>query len=208
MNFLTRVAAGAVATTALIASAAVPAQAASDKITDKRADVLKFEDISDYTNSGTPLNRADSTASGIDITSYTVKHAKKSVKVTFKFADLHKTTTVYGEVQVKDKKNKTRHFAYTTGASMRQILVMNSSGSKILCKTTATRKHGARGSLTFTIDRSCLKTPKKLKSFGVSYDLTQAGEAEDGSIAGLVYADVVSDRRVKSPSWTKWLKSN
>ncbi|WP_456698129.1 hypothetical protein [Aeromicrobium sp. P5_D10] len=181
MRTITHLIAGGIAATALVAGTAVTASAQSTTIKDKRADVVHFEDV-ENDDVGTVLNRADSIASGVDVTSSTVKHGKKSLKVTIRFANLAKSPVMLqSELRARGSK---KIYNVANFGSNKRVSVYNSSYSKELCSAKLSRKAGKSGRLSFTIPRSCIKKPKSLKIRSVVGNFP-TGTAADPFVATL-----------------------
>jgi ribosomal protein L30E len=206
MNRSIKSLAAAAATTALIVTAAPSAHAQTVKITDKRADVVYFQGEDDET--GTLLDKRASAASGVDVTSVTIKHAKKSLKITYRFAELAKRDVLFiGELRIKTQKNKNKRFSFMNLGSARNIIVYNDKEFDLACEVKAKRKVGKKGTFTITIPRKCLSDPKaiKLRSNVAQIDIDDLVE-ENPDISGTM--DAVSPSKVRNPTWSKWVKSN
>ena len=205
MRTITHLIAGGIAATALVAGTAVTASAQSTTIKDKRADVVQYDGYADFEEkSGVILNRAASIATGVDATSATVKYGKKSLKVTMRFAELGKLPIqIYGRIRVKGAKSWPSYWFDNEGSNKR-VTVFDRKGTREVCKGKLTRKNGDKGTLSFTIANSCFKKPKKIK-----VDVGLFGFA--GNLGGddvTIYDESISSSKVKTTSFTKWLKSN
>lgn len=190
-----------VATVAVLAGTAVAATAQSDKIIDKRADVVQYDGYGD--DSGTILDRADSIASGVDATSAAVKYGKKSMRVTMRFANLTSgNVQVYGAIRVKGSKSWPT-YQIISGRSKNRIMVYNRNYSKMLCTGKMTRKNGDRGSISYVIANSCFKKPKAIKVQTGIY-----GFDGDPTLADVtIFDESISSTKTRSTSSTKWLKA-
>lgn len=201
MRTITHLVAGGLATTALLAGTAVTASAQSTKITDKRADVVQHDG---YGDSGTILNRADSIAAGLDATSATITYGKKTLKVTMRFAELTKgPIQVYGSIRVKGKKTWPTYQIISDG-SRNRIAVYNRDYSKYLCSGDLTRKSGSRGTIVYRIANSCFKKPKRIKVQTGLYGF--AGDPKRDDV--IFYDESISSSKVRTTSYTKWLKAS
>lgn len=201
MRTITHLAIGGLASIAVLTGSAVTAVAQSDKITDKRADVIYHADIVSEESNGTILNRADSIASGLDTTSATVKHSKKSLKVTVRFAELAKhDVSAFATVRVKGTKAP-KYTIYSI--SNKKVGVFKMSNMKQICTGKQTKKAGKKGLITFSVPRSCLKKPKSIK---VEAGAFRFDNLLDEGIS--LYEDVISPSSVRTPKATKWLKAS
>lgn len=201
MRTMTHLIAGGIAATTLVAGTAVTASAQSTTMKDKRADVVLYKSAADE-GAGKVLNRAESIKSGVDVTSSTVKHSKKSLKVTIKVAQLTKTPILV-QTEIRAKGSKKPYYA-TNFDSKNRVYVFDSSFSKMLCDVKLSRKTGKNGRLSFTIPRSCIKKPKSLTVRTGLASLPGGFEDETQP----VHYDAISSSKVRSPSWTKWLKAS
>ncbi|MFI5425989.1 hypothetical protein [Aeromicrobium sp. UC242_57] len=202
MRTITHLLVGGLATTAILTGTAVTATAQSDKITDKRADVVQYDDFEED-EAGTILDRADSLASGIEATSATVKHSKKSIKVTIRFADLTRQEVQAGAV-VRVKGSKQPRYLISS-ISRKKVAVYDLKGDEMkqLCTGKQTKKAGKKGTITFSVKRTCLKKPKAIKvQTGVSRFINFDNESFT------IYQEVISSSRVRTPESTKWLKAS
>lgn len=197
MGIFLRPAATVVATTALLLSTGIAAHAQSETIKDKSSDVIEYADAADET--GVVLNYADSVASGLDMRSLRVKHSKKSVSVTLKFAQLNSSTIAYLVFRTDGKKNASRTM-FTM--DRKSGLVMNPRGDK-RCLAPLTTRLGKGGSIKAVIDRSCLGTPKKIKVSAAASD--DRFYEDDSPYFADSYFSATSTR---ADSWTKWLKAS
>lgn len=206
MRTIAHLVAGGLAATALVAGSAVSATAQSEKIADKRADVVHIFDLfSDPEDPGTVLDREASIATGIDATSATIKHGKKSLKVTIKFAKLTKESFILqSSVRVKGAKQSPK-YGITNDGMKKSIYVYSASTDKKLCSAKMKRKTGNKGSISFTIKRSCLGNPKSVKLQTGLFAFPDGFENED-TLA--VNVESISPKKLRTPAWTKWLKSS
>lgn len=200
MRTITHLIAGGIATTALLAGTAATATAQSDKITDKRADVIKYDGFED--EKGEVLNRADSIASGIDATSATVKYTKKSLKVTIRIADVtDRSLLAAAEVRVKGAKKSAGYSIFSI--SKKKVGVFNSTGTKKYCNGKQSIKSGKKGYVSFTVARSCLKKAKAIK---VQVGVVKFKAIDDENVE--LFEDSISSSTVRKPKSTKWLKAS
>ncbi|WP_456698131.1 hypothetical protein [Aeromicrobium sp. P5_D10] len=201
MRTITHLAISGLATIAVLTGTAVTAVAQSDKITDKRADVVQYDGIEEIGGNGTVLNRADSLASGIDATSATVKHSKKSLKVTIRVAELtSQEISAYATIRLKGKKTP-KYVIYSI--SKKKVGVFNLSNMKRLCTGKQTKKAGKKGTIAFSVARSCLKKPKAIK---VEVGLGRLIEFDDENFT--MYEDPISPSAIRRPKATGWLKAS
>lgn len=203
MRTISHLIASGLAVTALLAGTAVTASAQSTKIVDKRADVVQYDGYADLGVGGTVLDKADSIATGIDATSATIKYGKKSLKVTMRFSQLGKSVIqVYGSIRVKGKKHSS--YQIISDGSNKRVSVYNRDYSKYLCAGKMTRKNGAKGTITYSIARSCIKKPQKIKVQTGLY-----GFLGDPNMADVtIYDESISSSKVRTTTMTKWLKSS
>lgn len=199
MRTLIHLTVGAAAAVALVTGSTVASSAQSQTLKDKRADVVQYEGYED--DDGVVLDRTASVRSGFDATRATIKHGKKSLRVTMRFAELGTgPVQVYGSIRIKGKKSWPS-YQIISGSSTR-VDVYNRSYSRYLCSGKITRKNGKNGTISYTIDRSCLKKPKALKVqtgvYGFDGDPTQ----EDVTI----FDESISPSKVRSTSNTTWLR--
>lgn len=204
MRTLTHLIASGLAATALLAGTAVTASAQSDKITDKRADVVQYNGFADLGVGGTVLNKADSIATGVDATSATVTYGKKSLKVTMRFSELGKgVIQVYGSIRIKGKKDWPTYQIISDGSNKR-VSVYNRNYSKYQCSGKMIRKNGSKGTITYRIANSCIKKPKRIKVqtglYGFLGDPTKADVT--------IFDESISSSKVRTTSMTKWLKAS
>lgn len=202
MRLLTHLITGGIASTVILTGTAVTATAQSDKIIDKRADVVQLDD-SDTSDNGTVLNRADSIASGIDVKSLTVKHGKKSLKVTIRFADLTKED-VQAQAAVRTKGHKEpKYLIYSINRKKVGVMDLDDDEFKQVCTGKQSKKAGKNGTITFAVARSCFKKPKAIK---VQAAATRFIQFNDENFT--VYQDAISSSKVRMPDSTKWLKAS
>lgn len=200
MRTITHLAISGLATIAVLTGTAVTAVAQSDKITDKRADVIQHDEDEEE-GGGTVLNRVDSLNSGIDATGATVKHGKKSLKVTIRFAELTKDeTSPYAVVQVKGKKTP-EYFIASIGK--KQVGVFSTSDFEQVCTGKQTKKAGKKGTITFSVARKCFKKPKAVK---VQVGAVRSIEFDQENSTS--YEENISPSSVRTPKATKWLKAS
>lgn len=201
MRTLTHLIGGSVAAAALVASSTTVASAQSQTIKDKRADVVQYDGYDD--DWGTILGWSASVATGLDATKATVKHGKKSLRVTMRFAELGTDQVqVYGAIRIKGKKSWPS-YQVISGASNR-VDVYNRSYSKYLCSGKMTRKNGKGGSISYVIDRSCIKKPKAIKVQTGLYAFDGDPSRDDVTI----FDESISAKNTRTTTNTKWLKSS
>jgi hypothetical protein len=193
MRIVARSAAALLTTAVVVGGTTTAAQAQATTVKDKSSDVVRYADMNDAT--GTVLGHTDSVATGADVRSLTVKHTKKSVTVTLRFADLKSTTIASVAFRPSGKAKPNRVFV-NTGNRSGEVYDLK---DKARCTAPVTTKYGRGGSIKATIKRSCLGSPKKIKvsAAAVVYDPTTGG----------AHADVVSRSSVRGEAWTKWLKA-
>lgn len=197
MNTFNRIAATAVASTALLMSTGVAAHAQSVTVKDKSSDVVVIS--SDDANAdGTVLGYQDSLDSGADVRSLKVKHTKKSISITVKLAQLDPEAVLSVGFKVPGKSEPQWTLA-RTGRTKAEVYDVK---EKKACNAPLTVKDGAKGSFKATIKRSCLKDPKKIKVAAA----VSTVELGDNSIS--FKHDAVSASSVRTPTYTKWLKAS
>lgn len=202
MRLLTHLITAGITSTVVLTGTAVTASAQSTKITDKRADVLQIDDFEEGEN-GTVLNRSDSIDSGIDVKSLTVKHGKKSLKVTMRFADLTKEDMqAQAAVRVKGDKEP-RYLVYSLNRKKVGVIDMENDEFDQVCTGKQSKKAGKNGTITFTVARSCFKKPKAVKVQAASTRFITFGDENF-----TIYQDAISSSKVRAPQFTKWLKAS
>lgn len=198
MNPIHRMAATAVASTALLMSTGLAASAQSVSMKDKSSDVVELSS-DDLDGNGEVLGYQDSLDSGADVRSMKVKHTKKSLSVTLKFAELKRDTSITVAIKVPGK-SEPRWFV--SGVSPSKAEVFTPKG-KSVCSARQTVKTGSGGSIKVVVKRSCLDDAKKLKIAAA------AGTVEfEGADKFIVKQDAVSPNAIRTPSYTKWLKAS
>lgn len=203
MRTIARLVAAGLATTALIAGSATSATAQSQKIKDKRADVVSYNGIDDV--DGSVLDREASIATGIDATSATIKYTKKSFKVTVKFAKLTKDRVfVQSLIRVKGAKHSPKYILMNDGNN-KKIFVYDRPMEKKLCTGKLVRKTGNSGSITLTVKRSCFDKAKSIKVQTGFYNLPNGLDDEADFIVNF---EAISAKKSKTPTWSKWLKAS
>lgn len=198
MNTIHRIAATAVTTAAVLMSTGVAAHAQSATIKDKASDVVAFSS-EDTDENGTLLDYQGSLDSGADIRSMKVKHTKKSVSVTLKFAELDRDPTITVAFKIPGKSQPQRFLMNVTSRAKADVY---DAKDKRICRVPLTIKPGAQGSVKAVVKRSCLGTPKKIKVAAVAATVQVDGTSY------VVKQDAVSATNVRTPSWTKWLKAS
>jgi hypothetical protein len=194
MRIIGRTAATLLTTTIVLGASATAANAQATTIKDTASDVVTYSETSG--ENGTVLGYADSVDSGIDVRSLKVKHTKKSVTFTVKFARLSSNTGVSVAIRPNGKSEPDRVF-FNTGRSSGEVYDMS---DKTRCTVPVSTKLGKGGSIKATIKRSCLGNPKKIK-------ISAAAVSVDPATGATVY-DAVSKSSVRTPSETKWLKAS
>ncbi|MBD8608234.1 hypothetical protein IFT73_15350 [Aeromicrobium sp. CFBP 8757] len=198
MRTSARVAATLLTTTVVIGGTATVASAQSTTLRDKSADVISFADQT-TDERGTQLGYSDSVASGVDLRSMRVKHTKKSITVTLRFAELSGETTPIASLRL-DGASKASRYLLISGDD--RAAVVDTKGRK-RCNASVTARLGAKGYVKFTAKRSCLKNPRRIKVAGFAADAGyQAGDDTPFK------ADSVSPKSVRGDAWTKWLKAS
>lgn len=195
MRTTARTAAVLLTTSLVIGGTAATAHAQATTVKDKTSDVVTY---SDADQDGTLLSYSDSVASGADVRSLKVDHSKKSVTLTYKFAELGPDTTISAAFRVNGKK---RPAFGLIGTSLRKAAVYNLKGKKV-CSARVTAKTGTKGSVKVVVKRSCLKNPKKIQ---VAADASALDSSAD---TYSVHYDAVSKNSVRTATWTKSLKSS
>lgn len=200
MRTLPRIAATAVATTALLMSTGATAHAQAVTVKDKSSDVVAY--TSDDTDTGTVLGYQDSLDSGADVRSMKVKHTKKSISITLKAAELDRGAGITVMFKVPGKSQPQWILA---SMSRTKAVVFNANDTAMpekVCNVPLTVKTGTKGSIKAVVKRSCLKSPKKIKVAAVMSTVEITGDTTSYK------ADVVSATSVRTPTFTKWLKAS
>lgn len=188
---------GGIATTALLASTAVTASAQSTTIKDKRADVLHYKTLD---SKPTFLSKAKSTASGIDITKAKIDYSKKKLAITYTFAKLSKKkVNVLGLV-----KTNAGMFYFANDGSKKVTVYDMEDFSKTCSASKVAKKSGKKGTIKVTLKRSCFDNAKKVRV--MTSIMTPGGEYASSGISAK--EDIVSPKKTKLPSYTKWLKAS
>lgn len=92
----------------------------------------------------------------------------------------------------------------TVAASAQSQTINDKRDSKYLCSGKMTRKNGKGGSISYVIDRSCLKKAKSIKVQTGVYGFDGDPAMEDVTI----FDESISASKTRSPSNTKWLKAS
>jgi hypothetical protein len=183
----------AILSTTIVVGSATSAVAETATVKDRASDVVAYANETDET--GVVLGYADSIASGADIRSLKVDHAKKKVTVTLRFAELK--SGVYVSVAFRPSgKSQPSRFLVNTGHKSGEVYDQK---DKARCAVPLTTKLGKGGTIKATVKRSCLGDPKKIKAFASSYRYGSNGS---------VQVDTTSTSSVDYPSYTKWLKAS
>lgn len=183
---------------ALLTVSAGAAHAQTTTVKDRASDVVDL--AAGKGQQDTLLGYADSVATGIDLRSMRVKHTKKSVAVTLRFADLSPRANIGIAFRVNGRSKP--QFTLTSISSTRAEV--RNAADKRRCAVPLTRRTGPRGTVHVVVARSCLASPRKIKVGAAASLVTPAGESVD------VQLDVVSDTSVKIEEfdWTRWLKAS
>lgn len=197
MNSFHRIAATAVASSALLLSTGVAAHAQVVTIKDKASDVVLYTS-EDPDDNGTQLNYQESLDSGTDIRSMRVKHSKKSVSIRLTFADLDRDASITVAFKVPGK-SEPQWFLTNVEGSKAELF---NAKDKSVCAVPLTIEPGAKGIITAVVKRSCLGSPKKLKVAAATHTLKMSGTTYSAK------QDAVSATNIRTPSYTKWLKAS
>lgn len=203
MRTIARLLAAGLATTALVAASATPASAQSQRIKDKRADVVRYEARDDDNgDKATVLDRKASVATGLDATQSTIKHSKKSLTVTIKFSKLTKHRVyVHTYIRFKGAKNQAQFIVLNHGSN-KKVSIYDRALEHTFCTAKLKRKTGKSGSISFKIKRKCLDSPKAIKA------TTSLMTYPDGRVGDTYLSESISSSHVTRASWSKWLKSS
>jgi len=194
MRTCARAAAVLLTTTIVVGGTAATASAQSTTVKDRATDVLTY---SDDDQDGTRLGYSASVASGADVRSLKVNHGKKSVTLTYTFAELGADTTISAAIRLKGKK---RPAFGLIGTSLRTVGVYSLKGKKV-CSARVSAKTGTKGWVKVVVKRSCLKNPT---TFQVAANV-QADVSTDDTYA--FNYDAVSKKNIRTPSWTRFLRA-
>lgn len=199
MRTLTHLLVGAIATTGVIAGTAATAVAQDQTIKDARADVLYYKTLDAKPKF---LNKAKSTASGVDITKAKFDYSKKKLVITYTFSKLSKKkVNVQGLIETGDAT-----FWFANNGSNKKVDVLDLETFEPVCTgNKLVKKSGNKGTLKVTIKRSCFEDSKKVRI--KSSVMTPGGQYSTSGITA--HEDVVSPKKkAKEPVWTKWLKAS
>ncbi len=195
MRLIARSAAALLATGLVIGGTTTAAQAQSQTIKDKKADVLEYV----ANPNGKRLSASQSVKSGADIRSMKVDHSKKTVTVDLKFARLHKDTDIFVSFRTTSKAEPTHTLA---NISKKKAVVLNLQGEKE-CSAKLKTKLGKKGYIKATVKRSCLDNPKKVRVSAISVRYVEPTSAGGNAQQ---FVDVFSKSSVRKPAYTKALK--
>lgn len=201
MRTIRSIATGCVVTAVLLGGTTVTASAQSETMTDRRADVTKLEQQAGGVTTKTVLDKGASVASGIDVTSSTVKHGKKSLRITTRFAFL--STRNVSITSVISVKGAGRTFVIENDERSNFVHVSRLDGSKVYCTVKLTYRAGENGYTTYTIPRSCIKNPR---SIAVSTSVERTLLLDYEHYARKVLLESVAPDKSGNSHWTRFLK--
>lgn len=206
MGTLFKIVSAGLAASTILAGTAVSASAQSETIKDKRADVVRYD--TKYTDSReiletiTVLDAEASRATGIDATSTTVKHGKKTIRVTIRFSHLS-TRDVTARTFLRTSAKGRPVFRAHVDSSHKNVYVYDTTRGKRTCIRPQSYKRGAQGQITFTIPRSCIGSPKSFKASSTVSRLLSHSRTGDSLVV-----ESLSSTAFKTAKWTRWLKSS
>ena len=173
------------------------AHAEQTTITDKRADVLVTSLLSDEYER---LDAAASKKSGVDAKGVRFKHGKKSVTITVKFSRLKSNSVLYVEFYKPGRKSAS--FTLVGGDGSRRADVMDRDFDEA-CTAKLRTRNGKNGSITATVERSCLDDMPKVRMAAAAYRMKPQGD-DDVTI----YADMLSSRKILTPEKSRLIAAS